>query len=36
MVLKTLRFGFHEQERGAMLISTRNTTVSRGVLPSGN
>lgn len=30
MVLKTFRFGFHEQERGAMLISTRNTIVSRG------
>lgn len=29
MVLKTFRFGFHEQERGAMFISTRNTIVSR-------
>lgn len=36
MVLKTFRFGFHEQERGAMFISTRNTIVCRGLLPSGS
>jgi hypothetical protein len=33
MVLKTFRFGFLDQGRAAMFISTRNTIVRRGLLP---
>ncbi len=36
MVLKTFGFGFHEQGRGAMFISTRNMIAWRGLLPSGS